>query len=394
MDGSSILFLVLGAAAGLLVGGVPLLRVVRGHLDLRAALRRSPGPVPAPDPDELSPNELAFLAGGPVRVGETAVVDAFLGDRIRSQAARGFFTLVGPGVPYAHEKDPTRRVLVRAFKKRVGVSAREMVRRVVTGRGVEQIRRDLAGSGLIVDTPEVRAILERRAGLPRVIRGRRILSLLVAAVGAGTFFLLEPTNPGLAALAGGLAASALLVAAQAVLAATGGPAVLPNTAAGDEVVSRARERYGNTTALTTAEMTRDQAVRRTAVTGFRALRAGGRDRSSSRAVSEDGSPAFSPDLTAANAVSGDGGDAGGGGGVIDQDSLCEFADLCQGGTSESGGSDSTFGGGSGGDGWNGGFDGSGGGGSGGGWGSGGWGGGSGDSGGGGGDGGGGGGGGD
>ncbi|GAA1455175.1 TIGR04222 domain-containing membrane protein [Nocardiopsis tropica] len=386
MDGSSILFLALGAVAGLLVGGVPLLRVVRGHLGLRAALRRSPGPVPAPDPDELSPNELAFLAGGPVRVGETAVVDAFLDDRIRSQAAGGLFTLVGPGIPYAHEKDPARRALVKAFKKRVGISARKMVRRVVTGRGVKQIRRDLVEARLVVDTPEVRAILERRAGLPRTIRVRRVLALLVAAVGAGTFFLVEPTNPGLAALAGGLTASALLVVAQAVLAATGGPAVLPNTAAGDEVVSRARERYGNTTALTTAEMTRDQAVRRTAVTGFRALRAGGRDRSSSRAVSGDGSPAFSPDLTAANAGSGGLGDAGGGGGVIDQNALCEFAELCQGGTSESGGS--------GGDGWNGGFDGSdGSGGSGdGGWG--GFGGGSGDSGGGGGDGGGGGGGGD
>ncbi|WP_433698108.1 TIGR04222 domain-containing membrane protein [Nocardiopsis sp. CA-288880] len=379
MDGSSVLFLVLGAAAGLLVGGVPLLRVVRGHLGLRAALRRSPGPAPAPDPDELSPNELAFLAGGPVRVGETAVVDAFLGDRIRPQAARGFFTLVGPGVPYAHEKDPARRVLVKAFKKRVGVSAREMVRRVVTGRGVEQIRRDLAGARLVVDTPEVRAILERRAGIPRAIRGRRVLSLLVAAVGAGTFFLAEPTNPGLAALVGGLTASALLVVAQAVLAATGGPAVLPNTAAGDEVVSRALERYGSTAALSTAEITRDQAVRRTAVTGFRALRAGGRDRSPSRAVSGDGSPAFSPDLTAANTVSAGGGDAGGGGGAVDQNALCEFAELCQGGTSESGGSS--------GDGWNGGFDGAGGSGSGGGWGSGGWGGGGGDSGGGGGDGG-------
>ena len=369
MDGSVVLSLVVGVLAGLVVGGVPLLRAVRGHRGLQRALGRSPGPAAVPDPDELSPNQLAFLAGGPVRVGETVVVDAFLGERIRRQTARGFFTLVGPSKPYAHEKDPSRRVLVKAFKKRVGVSAREMVRRVVTGRGVDQLRRELVEARLIVDSPEIRAVLEARAGLPRTIRGWRILSLLVAAAGAGVLFLVEPVGAAVGALAGGLTASALLVVAQAVLGATGGPSVLPNTAAGNEVVERARERHG---AGSAAGMTRDQAVLHTAVTGFRALRDGARAKRSRRSVSAEESPVLSPDLTAANAGAGGQGDAVGGEGLVDLDALCEFADLCQGGSPDDS-SGSGSGGGAGGDGWNGGFSDSGGSGSGGGWG--GWGGG-------------------
>jgi len=371
VDGSLVLPLAVGLVAGLVVGGVPLLRVVRGHLVLRAAIGKSSRPGTVTDPDELSPNTLAFLVGGPIRVGETAIVDAFLGERIRRQAARGFFTLAGPNKPYADEKDPVRRVLVKAFKKRVGVSARELVRRVVTGRGIEQLRQELVQARLIVDSPEVRAVLETRTRLPRTIRGGQILSLLVTAAGAGVLFLVEPVGAAVGALAGGLAASALLTVAQAVLGATGGPSVLPTTAAGDEVVERARERCGVASVGSGGRMTRDEAVRHTAVTGFRALRDRPGARRSTRPVSADGSPALTSDLTAANAGAGVHGDAGGGEGLVDPDALCELADLCQGGSSDGSGSGS--GGGSGGDGWNGGFSDTGGSGSGGGWG--GWGGG-------------------
>ncbi|MFD3686942.1 TIGR04222 domain-containing membrane protein [Nocardiopsis sp. NPDC058631] len=366
MDGSLVLPLVVGLVAGLVVGVVPLLRVVRGHLVLRAAIGESSRPGTVPDPDELSPNTLAFLVGGPVRVGETAIVDAFLSERIRSQAAKGFFTLVGPNKPYAHEKDPVRRVLVKAFKKRVGVSARELVRRVVTGRGIKQLRQELAQARLIVDSREVRAVLETRKRLPRTIRGGQILSLLVAGAGAGVLFLVEPVGAAVVALAGGLAASALLLVANAVLGATGGPAVLPTTAAGDEVVERARERYGVAPVGSGGRMPRDEAVRHTAVTGFRALRGRAGARRSTGPVSADESPA----LTAVNAGAGGHGDAGGGEGLVDPDALCELADLCQGGSSNDSGPGS--GGGSG-DGWNGGFGDTGDSGSGGGWG--GWGGG-------------------
>ncbi|MFC9085711.1 TIGR04222 domain-containing membrane protein [Nocardiopsis dassonvillei] len=376
---------------GLVVGGVPLSAVLRGASALRSALRRpalthqSP-----PDPDELEPNELALLAGGPVRVGETAVMDAFLRGRIRQQPAGGLFTLVGPSRPYTHEKDAVRRELVKVFRKRVGVSALEMLHRIVSGRGVEKLRTGLAESDLIVDSPRLRRALRRRERAPRTIRRMRSVAVLAAAAGAAVLFLVEPGAVALGLLVAGLSALAALVAAQVVMAATGGPSLSPNTPAGNAVLELARQRYGaletgstgtdSTGTHPTDAMTRDHAIRYTAVTGFRSLRASASRRQVGRARSDQESAQVQQDpVPVAAHAGGDGpGDTAGTGGAdsesVDLETLCLFAELCQG----SGGSDDRSVGNEGwggdfghygdGGGWGGGDGGSGGSGSGGGWG--------------------------
>lgn len=390
MDTSVVLPLAAALLAGLVIGGIPLLTVLNGGSALKAALRRSASDHRAlPDPDELEPNALALLAGGPVRVGETAVMDAFLHGRIRQQSAGDFFTLVGPSRPYTHEKDSVRRELVRVFRKRVGVSALEMLRRVVTGQGVQKLRKELAKADLVVDSPQLRQALRRRESVPRTIRWRRAVSLLVAAGSAAVFFLVEPSTIALGLLVGGLAASAALVVAQVVMKATGGASLSPNTPAGNAVLELARQRYGaagtgstgtdsggtdsistgsggtnSTVASPTAVhpadgMTRDQAVRRTAVTGFRALRASASRQQGGRTPSVQGSSSARQDSAAVTApTSGSGGTNGAGGAgdtgsdSVDLETLCSFADLCQG----SGASGGRSGGdGSGDDGWGGDF---------------------------------------
>ncbi|MFD6949252.1 MULTISPECIES: TIGR04222 domain-containing membrane protein [unclassified Nocardiopsis] len=333
-----VLPLTVALVMGLLVGSVPLPVVLRGGLVLQAALSRAarPGRTP-PDPDDLHPNELALLSGGPVRVGETVVMDAFLQGRIRQQSAGGLFTLVGPSRPYTHERDLVRREFLAAFKSRVGVSAREMVRRVVVGRGVEQLCDDLVASGLIVDSPELRRALRARARAPRTIRGMRVVSLLVAAGGAGAFFFVEPGSTALTFLAGGLASAAALVVVQAVLTATGGPFLNPNTPAGNAVVELAERRYGVPAAQTDGTrstdeemMTRDRAVRYTAVAGFHALRESASRTRDGRVSSARHSSDTRQDLSVPIVHAGDPGDAGDtdAGSVLLED-LCAFADLCQ-----------------------------------------------------------------
>ncbi|WP_159945256.1 TIGR04222 domain-containing membrane protein [Nocardiopsis sp. FR6] len=403
MDGSTLFALVAALAVGLAVGALPLLGILRASRALRAARRLAAdsaagsGSAPA-DPGDLNPYELALLCGGPVRVGETAVTDAFLHGRVRQRTSGGFFTLVGPSRPYTHEKSPVRRDLVKAFKNRVGVSAREMVRRVVHGKGVQRIRSDLARAGLIIDSDQLRHSLRARGKAAGAIRWMRTLAVFVAVGGVGGFLLMESVTIPLALLTAGLACAAVLVAAQAVVAATGGPALLPNTPAGDAVVALARERYGLPSGRTSDggrasdAMTRDRAVRSTAVTGFLGLRrsassAGARHlrsgtpRTSSTPSSDSGSASVDNVLYASHPGAVAEAEPESRPDLIDLDGLCAFADLCQdppgsgagGGTSGDGG-------------WSGGFPGTGGGSSGSGDSGGGWGGG-GDSGGGGGDGG-------
>lgn len=387
MDPSLTLPLAAALTVGLVIGGVPLSAVLRGGSALRSALRRpAPTDQSPPDPDGLEPNELALLAGGPVRVGETAVMDAFLSGRIRQQPAGGLFTLVGPSRPYTHEKDGVRRELVKVFRKRVGVSALEMLRRIVAGRGVEKLRAGLAESDLIVDSPRLRRALRRRERAPRTIRRMRSVAILAAAAGAAVLFLVEPGAVALGLLVAGLGALAALVAAQVVMAATGGPTLSPNTPAGNAVLELARRRYGVPEAGSTwsgpaGAMARDHAVRHTAVTGFRSLRASA-SRQRVRRAGEDHEPAQvhqDPVPVAAHTGGGEGpADAGGAGGAdsesVTLESLCLFAELCQGpggsddrsvGTEGWGGDFGHYGDGGG---WGGGDAGSGGSGSGGGWG--------------------------
>ncbi|QUX28110.1 TIGR04222 domain-containing membrane protein [Nocardiopsis akebiae] len=389
MDPNLTLPLAAALIVGLVIGGVPLSAVLRGGSALGSALRRPAlTGQPPPDPDGLEPNELALLAGGPVRVGETAVMDAFLSGRIRQQPTGGLFTLVGPSRPYTHEKDGVRRELVKVFRKRVGVSALQLLRRVAAGRGVEKLRSGMAESGLIVDSPRLRRALWRRERAPRTIRRMRPVAILAAVAGAALLFLVEPGAVALGLLVAGLGALAVLVAAQVVLTATGGPTLSPNTPAGNAVLELARRRYGVpeagfTGVDSTSVMTRDHAVRHTAVRGFRSLRAFESRQQVRRAGSDHESAQVQQDPVPVAAHTG-GADSE----PVTLESLCLFAELCQGpGGSDDrsvgtegwggdsghygdgggwGGGDAGFGGGSSGGGWGGGDGGGGGGGDGGG----------------------------
>ncbi|MFI6575065.1 TIGR04222 domain-containing membrane protein [Nocardiopsis sp. NPDC050513] len=334
------LFLMAAAAvvAGAVVGGSPLVAVLRSRAAIRSAIRRGPGPGTPPDPDELTPAELGYLLGGAVRAAEVAVTDAFLSGRVRQQSAGGFFTLVGPRQSYLSEKDPLRRAILRAFRDRVGVGAREMVRRVVTGRAVDGLRDGLVRRGLIVDSPEIRELLAHRRRRARsanvVIGGAFTLAVVLLVLGsAATLGVAWLTAVGCMGAVGGA------LAVRVVVAATGGANPSTTTPAGTAVAAEARRRY-----TASGAMSRDRALRHTAVTGFRSLRAAtsspGRARTSlkrpaaDRSSSGDAVPTVSADASSQ---------------TYDLHVLCSFAELCQGSSSSAGGSSS-------GDGWGGGFE--------------------------------------
>ncbi|WP_082376009.1 TIGR04222 domain-containing membrane protein [Nocardiopsis sp. NRRL B-16309] len=346
MDGSTVVSLVIAVVAGLAVGAVPLLTVLRSRAALNAAIGRTPAVSP-PDPDDLDPEELAYLAGGPVRVAETVVMELHLSGRIRHQAAQGFFTLVGPSTPYTHEKSLIRRTIIRGYRDRTGLTAREMIRRAMGSGGMIAIADGLKASRLRVDAPGLSRLLASREKVPSRIRWMRALSLLVG-VAAGVFhFLVEPGAVSLGFLVGGFVALVALSVAKAVLDATGGATLLATTPAGRAVVAQAGERY-EVEAQSTAELDRAVAVRFTAVTGFRALRGVATATTRTRPARRHTSPAPGSSGGTVN--------SGGAESTIDDgvrlQSLCAFAETCQG---ETGGAGSS----SGGDGWGGSFSGGG-----------------------------------
>ncbi|WP_152487017.1 TIGR04222 domain-containing membrane protein [Nocardiopsis halotolerans] len=330
-----LLTLVISLVVGLVVGAVPPLAILRGGFALKAELRRSePAPQPPPDPEELTPNELALLSGGPVRVGETAIMDAFLHGRIR-QDSDGLLTLVGPSRHHVHEKDPVRRELVKTTRTESGTSAREILGRIITGRGMDQLRTNLASSGLIVDSPGLSQALSTREKALKVVRPLSTVLLLTVAVDVLLFFFVDPGPTPLVLIVGGLGALTTLSAARAATAVTGGASPRPNTPAGNAVVGAARERYGAHTPLppptgprSADGMSLDHAIRRTAVTGFRSLR---RAAPARRSAKDDHDRSVSiihgGDTDSASETESD---------SVTLEVLCAFADLCQGLTSSGG----------------------------------------------------------
>ena len=145
----------LGALLGLAVGALPLFKVVKAGKALSAAVSAVPSPQRQPQPEDLTPPELAYLVGGATRVGEVALMDLFLSGRIRRQARGGFFTLVGPSNAYVTEKDQVRRDLVKAFKDRTGLTARGMIQTATFSRGIDRVREKLAGRRLIAHSGEL-----------------------------------------------------------------------------------------------------------------------------------------------------------------------------------------------------------------------------------------------
>ncbi|WP_304453871.1 TIGR04222 domain-containing membrane protein [Nocardiopsis sp. YSL2] len=339
MDGSTLVSLVIAVVVGLVVGVIPLQTVIRSRAALNNAVKRTPSVSP-PDADDLKPEELAYLAGGPVRVAETIIMDLYLSGRIRHQAPRGFFTLVGPVTPYVHEKSLIRRTIVLAYRDRSGLTAQEMIRRATTSGGMIALADGLKASRLRADSLGLSRLLASREKVPSRITWMRTLSLLVGIV-AGGFYFVEPGTVSLGLLVGGFFASAMLSVDKAVLDSTGGATLLTTTPAGRAVLARAEERY-KVVAQSTKELDRDLAVRYTAVTGFRALREAvpGAYRSSSASRHTSAAPGPSGGIGDTGVVEPSNDDA------VHLESLCGFAEVCQGGTGGSGTS-------SGGDGWGG-----------------------------------------
>ncbi|GAA1081166.1 hypothetical protein GCM10009642_18680 [Nocardiopsis metallicus] len=149
----------LGALLGLAVGALPLFKVAKAGKALSVALSAVPSPQRQPEPEDLTPPELAYLVGGTTRVGEVALMDLFLSGRIRRQARGGFFTLVGPSNAYVTEKDQVRRDLVKAFKDRTGLTARGMIQTATFSRGIDRVREKLAGRRLIAHFGELVKVL-------------------------------------------------------------------------------------------------------------------------------------------------------------------------------------------------------------------------------------------
>ncbi|MCY9782491.1 TIGR04222 domain-containing membrane protein [Nocardiopsis sp. EMB25] len=322
--------------AGLVVGGFPLVTVLRVRAAIRSESGRNPGSGTPANPDDLTPDELGFLLGGAIRAAEVAVTDAFLSGRVRQQSAGGFFTLVGPQRNDPNERDPLRRAIVGAFQDRVGVSAREMVRRVVIGRGVDQLRRGLARRGLIVDSPEIRELLARRkqrAGTANVVIGVALtLAIILLLFGSAT----TPGWTWLIAI-GCMGAVGGAIVVRLVLAATGGVSSSIRTPHGDSVVREAVRRY-----TASGAMSQDRALRHTAVTGFRSLRANtsAPGRAPIRATGSSADRSYSGDGVPAGYSSSESYDLG---------NLCWFAELCQGSSGSAGGFSGS------GDGWGGGL---------------------------------------
>ena len=91
----SLVFLLWNRARWSMPGVVEaLLSLIVANLSLRRQAARTPEPERVTGVDELSPVELAYLAGGPRRAGRVVLMELFLRGRVRAQRRGGLITLV------------------------------------------------------------------------------------------------------------------------------------------------------------------------------------------------------------------------------------------------------------------------------------------------------------
>lgn len=352
----------LGALLGLAASVFPLIKVFRASRSISSAISAVPAPKRKPEPDDLTPPELAYLVGGATRVGEVALMDLFLTGRIRRQRRGGFFTLVGPSNAYVTEKDQVRRDLVKAFKNRTGLTARGMIQAATFSRGIDRVREKLAERRLIAHSGELTKVLAdlhdggwvaqklSYAGSALVVAGVVLMS--VQDPNAWTIAL--TVLGGVLAVVNGLALGVYL--------SRGGRNVSTRTAAGRELVRDAESAY----AINGAEgraMVREVALGYTAVVGLNRMgreaepRERGRGHGQERVGSGDDAVRVVTHTGSAQVIEESPGRVGEEtpvpreGFELDWGSLCEIADLCavSGDSGGSGASGSGGGGSSGGD---------------------------------------------
>ncbi|TXK38345.1 TIGR04222 domain-containing membrane protein [Nonomuraea sp. C10] len=157
----------------------------------RDAHRTGPGPAPSAGLDVY---ELAFLAGGPWRVAETAAAVLIADEALRLDRTGDLHAVAGAAEPAA---DVERTLLAAVRACRGGMDAGRALRTVARGPEVAGLRRRLVSAGLVhrpSGTGPVRAKLALLLAVP-------VLAWGMAAAGAVASVLAPDGFIGLSALA-------------------------------------------------------------------------------------------------------------------------------------------------------------------------------------------------
>lgn len=333
----------LGALLGLAIGVFPFLKVFNTGRSISAAVSAVPAPQRQPEPEDLTPPELAYLVSGATRVGEVSLMDLFLSGRIRRQTRGGFFTLVGPSNAYVTEKNQVSRDLVKAFKDRTGLTARGMIQIATFSRGIDLLRHRLAGRQLIAHSDELTKVLADHHDAGWIAQKLSYAGSALAVVGVVLMSTHEQNEWTIALTVFGGVLAVLNGTAWGLYLGRGGRNVSTRTPAGQELVQAAERSYAATGAVD-RWMVREVALRYTAVVGLSRMgreagpRERGRDGSGDdavRVVTHTGSAqvvAESPRRVGEETPEPREGFE------LNWDSLCEIADLCSvGGDSEGSG---------------------------------------------------------
>ncbi|WP_181874331.1 TIGR04222 domain-containing membrane protein [Marinitenerispora sediminis] len=201
---------------------------------VRHAHRRIGTGDPTPDPAELTPEELAFLAGGPERMAQVSLLRLYLTGRIRRQHG-GTFTVVGTARSPRRSDGPMAGTILRIMRGRVTSPAKLLIRRAAGGRNHLVVQQDLARAGLHIG-PEWDRALRDHAGATKVLR---LLAVAGAAVLVATLVWAGP--PGTAAADSGLATGGVLLVGGILMPLLGRAAGRASgaTAAGRDVLAKA-----------------------------------------------------------------------------------------------------------------------------------------------------------
>lgn len=269
MDPESVLFLIPLLPAAIL--GLPPLFILGNS---RARLAKELAMLPAPDRDAAganpTPAELAYLCGGEQRAAETALMGLYLDGRIRLHEGGPELVLTGGGKDDDPDPvDPIRSSLLTVFRSNRPIHAANLLNVGRSGRGMTQIRAGLAERGLMADSDELRQALLQRSGMRNlsVFCGTiGFLAVVIGALAIGTEEVYDSLHGGV--VAGGLTLSLLGFVTTLTALLTGGWRLSTLSPAGAELAKASRAEYANTPTT----LTRDEALRRTAVHGMRQLK--------------------------------------------------------------------------------------------------------------------------
>ncbi|CAM3630972.1 TIGR04222 domain-containing membrane protein [Nocardiopsis gilva] len=307
---------------------------MRGFL-VHRALCQEESPVSFPNADKLSPTELACLAGGRRRMAEVALTGMYLRGRIRRQDD-GTFTVVGPRQPRVGEDDPMERAILRELRTAQSSSANRLIRAAMAASDRRSVRQRLAGLGLLAESAELERALHMRVWTLNLLKWIGYVGLLGLVAGGVVYVAAGDswTRDMAAQTLGFGAALAVSWAILRVLGAITGGDLTSRTAAGDELLTQARERYVAPGSDADRRLALEDALRFTALRGFADMR-----RMPARSCAD---PDPAPRLVTENLGQGD----PGGSDAVGISGLCGFAADCAVSAGSSSGADSGGGAGS------------------------------------------------